>query len=142
MPTLDASGGRIGKAEGHEPMMNDWWKSDRSVVPAKRPNKGERSPAEAVEERGLTKGNTTQQNMSRTQSRMDVPSALERVRQAAERDKNAKFTALFHHITVDRLRDAFGHLQKKAAPGVDGVGRVLDLHDVSLDRIMLRAGGR
>jgi retron-type reverse transcriptase len=36
-------------------------------------------------------------------------------------DKNAKFTALFHHITVERLRDAYLKLQKGAAPGVDGV---------------------
>jgi hypothetical protein len=36
-------------------------------------------------------------------------------------DRNAKFTALLHHVTVDRLRESFLQLQKKAAPGVDGV---------------------
>jgi group II intron reverse transcriptase/maturase len=46
---------------------------------------------------------------------------LDRVREAARRDKKAKFTALFHHLTIDRLRAAFHALQRKAAPGVDGV---------------------
>jgi RNA-directed DNA polymerase len=32
-----------------------------------------------------------------------------------------RFTALLHHITVDRLRDSFDILRKQAAPGVDGV---------------------
>ena len=48
--------------------------------------------------RGLTKGNLPQQNASRIQSRIDAPSALERVRQAARKDKKLRFTALLHHI--------------------------------------------
>ena len=49
-------------------------------------------------------------------------SALERVRQVAERDKDAQFTALLHHITVDRLSGhAYAGINPKAAPGVDGV---------------------
>jgi group II intron reverse transcriptase/maturase len=49
-----------------------------------------------------------------------------------------KFTALLHHLTVDRLRESFYALQRKAAPGVDGVtwqeyktgleDRLIDLH--------------
>src|SRR5271170_2365956 len=31
------------------------------------------------------------------------------------------FTALLHHVTIDLLRDSFGSLKRKAAPGVDGV---------------------
>jgi retron-type reverse transcriptase len=46
---------------------------------------------------------------------------LERVREKAKEDKKAKFTALLHHLTVDLLRASFQKLQKKAAPGVDGV---------------------
>jgi group II intron reverse transcriptase/maturase len=43
------------------------------------------------------------------------------VRQRAQADKEARFTALLHHVTVDRLRAAYGALNPKAATGVDGV---------------------
>ena len=102
-------------------MMNDGGKSDRPMVPTKLPNKAGRLAAEVVEGRGLAKGNTDQQNAPRTQRRTRAPSALDRVREAARRDRKAKFTALFHHITVERLRDAYLALSRKAAAGVDGV---------------------
>ena len=39
-----------------------------------------------------------------------------------EGDRKAKFTALLHHVTVDRLREAYlGASSAKAAAGVDGV---------------------
>lgn len=101
--------------------MNGQGKSHRPMVPAKPPNKAGQSAAEAVEERGLAKENASQQNTHRTQCRARVPSALEGVRRIAKRDKGVKFTALFHHITVERLRQAFLELNKKAAAGVDGV---------------------
>jgi hypothetical protein len=63
-----------------------------------------------------------EQNAPRAQDRIDgARSALDRVRQRARQDRNARFTTLLHHITVDRLRDAYLTLQKRAAPGVDGV---------------------
>lgn len=97
-------------------------KSDASVIPAKRSNKAAKAAAEGVEGRGATKGNTRQQNASRTQGRThDAPNALQRVRLAARKDKNAKFTALMHHITLERLREAFRSLRPAASPGVDGV---------------------
>jgi group II intron reverse transcriptase/maturase len=56
------------------------------------------------------------------QGRTDVPHALERVRQAATRDKGLQFTALLHHVySLDTLRDAYFALKRDAAPGVDGV---------------------
>ena len=74
-----------------------------------------------MEGRGLAKGNSHQQNASRTPSRTDVPSALERIRQAAKEDKEMRFTALLHHIyNPDVLRVAYLGLKKEAAPGVDG----------------------
>jgi hypothetical protein len=79
-------------------MMDDRRKSDRSVVPGKSPNKAGRPAAEGMEGRDLAKGNLPEHNASRTPSRSDVRSALERVRQAATKDRKAKFTALFHHI--------------------------------------------
>jgi Retron-type reverse transcriptase len=51
----------------------------------------------------------------------DAPSALERVRQAAGKDKKLRFTALLHHIyNLETLRMAYFSLKKEAAPGVDG----------------------
>ena len=47
--------------------------------------------------------------------------ALERVRKAAKLKRKERFTALLHHITVETLRTAFYALQRKAAPGVDGL---------------------
>ena len=96
-------------------------KSDRSVVPRKRSNKVAGATAEAVEGRGRGKGNAGQQNAGRTQCRASAPNALDRVREAARRDKKAKLTALLHHVTTERLRGAFEALRKQAAAGVDGV---------------------
>jgi len=50
-----------------------------------------------------------------------VTQALDRVRQAARLREKERFTALLHHVDVDRLRLAYFELKRKAAPGVDGV---------------------
>src|SRR6202158_4326016 len=102
-------------------MTNGPGKSDRSVIPAKSPNQAGQPAAEGMEGRELTKGNLPPQNASRTPSREDAPSALERVRQAASKDKELRFTALLHHIyNLETLRTAYFSLKKEAAPGVDG----------------------
>src|SRR3984893_15248140 len=102
-------------------MTNGLGKSDRPTVPGKSPNNAGQPAAEGTEERGLAKGNLPQQNVSRTPSRNDTTSALERVRQAAGKDKKLRFTALLHHIyNLETLRMAYFSLKKEAAPGVDG----------------------
>ena len=53
--------------------------------------------------------------------RGSVSQALERIRQAARQKRKEKFTALFHHLTIDRLGDAFNELKEDAAAGVDGL---------------------
>ena len=50
-----------------------------------------------------------------------MSSGLDRVREVAVRDKEARFTALLHHVTFDRLWAAFATLREDAAPGADGV---------------------
>jgi hypothetical protein len=37
----------------------------------------------------------------------------------AKEKKKERFTALFHHISVDLLEEAFYELKENAAPGVD-----------------------
>jgi group II intron reverse transcriptase/maturase len=100
--------------------MRETRKSDRPIVPAKPPNKAA-AAAEVVEGRGLAKGNTAKRNAARTPRRSPALSELARVRAVATRDRKARFTALFHHLTVERLRVAYGELNPKAASGVDGV---------------------
>jgi RNA-directed DNA polymerase len=107
---------------GHE-------KSDFAIVAVKPANKvvrpaAERSvtgqaAAEPVERRAETKGNADQQSTHRTQSRANVTQALERIRIAARERKKERFTALFHHISIDLLEEAFYELKENAAPGVD-----------------------
>jgi group II intron reverse transcriptase/maturase len=102
-------------------MMNGYGKSDSPVVPEKFPNKAPKRAAEEMEARGLAKGNPPESNAPRTQSRIGAPSALERVRQAARKDKKQRFTALFHHVyEIEQLRRAYDEVKRNAAPGIDG----------------------
>jgi RNA-directed DNA polymerase len=102
-------------------MMHGCEKSDSVIVAVKPPNKTGQPAAEAVERRAEAKENASQQRTFRTQCRERVSQALERVRKAARQRKKERFTALFHHITVDLLRLSFLALKRDAAPGVDGV---------------------
>ena len=131
--------------------MHGRGKSDSPIVPKKPPNKGggAPSPAEGAEGRGLAKGNPGQHTKSRTQSRTGadrarptrarsgkprrqprdgayvrsegLSQALERIRQAAAKDREQRFSALWHHVyNVDRLREEYFNLKPHAAAGVDG----------------------
>jgi len=110
-------------------MMHGHEKSDPAIVAVKPANKVEQraaeqtaaepTAAEPVEPRAGTKGNAGQQSTCRTQSRVSVSHALERIRKAARERKKEKFTALFHHISVELLEEAFYELKEDAAPGVD-----------------------
>lgn len=103
--------------------MNDGGKSDKPVVPAKGANKGsgQPRPAERLEERGLTKGNSGEQTRFWTQGQIDLNDALDRIRKAAKEDKEQRFTALWHHVyNIPRLRQAYNALKREASPGVDG----------------------
>jgi RNA-directed DNA polymerase len=117
--------------------MHERGKSDGCVVPATPSNKA--SAAEMSEERQPAKGNTTSKTRPGPSAGTDVSSALDRVRQVAKRDREARFTALLHHVSLGRLRAAYWAIRPQAAPGVDGVtwseyGQVLeanlqDLHE-------------
>ena len=101
--------------------MNGPEKSYTSIGPAKLANNAGQPAAESVEERGVAKGNPLQGHTDRMQGRAKVNQALERIRQAAKRGKEVKFTSLLHHIySVDMLREAYYSLERDASPGVDG----------------------
>src|SRR5215831_7529262 len=109
-------------------MMHGHEKSDPAIVAMKPANKAkqpaaeqsatEPTAAEPGERRAGTKGNAGQQSTRRTQSRESVSQALERIRRVARERKKERFTALFHHISIDLLEVAFFELRKDAAPGV------------------------
>jgi RNA-directed DNA polymerase len=132
LPFEDGSKGRAGKVDDRNPAMNRQGKSDNSVVPARPPNEAGRPAEEVVEGSELTKENVGQQNTCRTQGRESVPSALERIREAAIRNKGQRFNALFHHVTEDRLKQAFLKIKRNAAPGADGI--TWEQYNADLDR--------
>jgi retron-type reverse transcriptase len=108
------------------------------------PNKAACAVAEVVEGRGPAKGNTASSTHPGRSAGPGAPSGLERVREVARRDKEARFTALLHHVTVDRLRAAYRAIRPQAAAGVDGVtwevyGRDLEANLQDLHR-RLHAG--
>ncbi len=100
-------------------MMHGIEKSDRPILPVKPANKADYSSAEPMEERGRTEGNAVMQSTVRTQSRAAVSQAQHRIREAVNRNKQERMTALFHHPGVDVLRGAFFALKKRAAAGID-----------------------
>src|SRR6187200_1548150 len=110
-------------------MMHGAEKSGLVIVAGKPANKAEQpapegsaamlNAAEPVERRAGTKGNADQQSTCRAQSRVSVSQALERIRKVARERKKERFTALFHHISIDLLEEAFYELKEDAAPGVD-----------------------
>jgi hypothetical protein len=92
----DGRSDRPVKAGSRTTGMHGVEKSDGPVVPTKPPNETRRDSRrveEVVEGRGPTLGNTDEKNTSRTQRRVVVSSALDRVREAAKKDRETKFTA-------------------------------------------------
>src|SRR3974390_338427 len=96
-------------------------KSDSAIVAGKPTNKAEQTARERGEPGAEAGENASQQSTCRAQDRESVSQALERIRQAARQRKEEKFTALFHHLTIDLLEDAFDELKKDAAAGADGL---------------------
>jgi len=102
-------------------MTHECGKSDPEVVAEKPTNKAEHPAAESVEPRAGTEGNAGQQSTCRAQNRISVSQALDRIRQVARERKKERFTALFHHISVELLEAVFRELNSDAAAGIDGL---------------------
>src|SRR6266498_2538035 len=67
-------------------MMHGREKSDSAIVAGKPTNKAVSTAAGPVERRAEAKGNASQQSTRRTQSRVSVSQALERIRQAVTKN--------------------------------------------------------
>src|SRR5260370_34656938 len=102
-------------------MMHGRGKSGEAIVAMKPANKAERSAAELGEPRAEAEGNASQHSTCQTQRWASVAQGLERIRQVAQERKKERFTALFHHISIDLLDEVVVELKEKAAPGVDGL---------------------
>ncbi len=119
-------------------MMHGTEQSDPLVVLRRPANKAVRTVAESVEGSGGTERNADQQSTGRTQSREAVSQAQGRIREAVNRNRKERLTALLHHVDIDCLRWAFFSLKRRAAPGVDEItwdqyaehleGNLTDLH--------------
>src|ERR1041384_4873894 len=102
-------------------MMDNHGKSDSLGVPQKSSNNAGRPAAETTEGSELAKGNSPDGHDDRTQRRVNASDGIERVRQAARKDRKQRFTALLHHVyDIERLRVAYFALTRDAAAGIDG----------------------
>jgi group II intron reverse transcriptase/maturase len=138
LPAVQPDGRTAGEGSGRTARMHGSEESDSGTLPMNHSNKDEKSLAESEEGRPLIKENTLQSSTHPTQSGASASQGLAGVRKAARENKEMKFTALLHHVTVDLLKESFRSLKRKAAPGVDGVrwqeyeteleDRIKDLH--------------
>ena len=83
-----------------------------------------------VEGRGLAEGNTDSSTRPGRSAGSGVPSGLDRVREVARTDKQARFAALLHHVEFARLWTAYQAIRPKAAAGVDGMTWAADGRDL------------
>ncbi len=94
--------GGTGKGN-RNPVIHAAERSDIPIGPRKLPNKG-CCPAEAMEERGIAAGNAEEDPARRTQSRVSASMGIEGIRERAKAHRREKFTALYHHLSVELLR--------------------------------------
>jgi RNA-directed DNA polymerase len=113
----------------------DYWEIHRLYVEGmKGRGLAKENEEDALSDQGVLFPAGPAKQVDRTQSRVrqaepregqelpeDLRSALDRVRQAACRDKGLKFTSLWHHVcSIGRLREAYFALKRTAVAGVDG----------------------
>jgi RNA-directed DNA polymerase len=120
-PVIGTTTGRREKGMSPKSSMDVGGESDGRIVPTKGSNKDGQPSAESLEGRRPTKENIEQPTPPRTQRRTSESRGLLGVREVARKEKRARFTALLHHVTVQRLQDSFYALKREAAPGVDAV---------------------
>src|SRR5260370_6236826 len=129
--TAAAQPGRRSAGEGlsHKARAYVYEESHNGIVPMNHSNKDGKVSAESGEGRPLIKENAGQPNTYPTQSGKGVSQGLAGVRKAAKANKEMKFTALLHHLTVDLLRESFYSLQHGIiSPGAETVARSMFQH--------------
>jgi RNA-directed DNA polymerase len=136
---MTASGSPRRKVLGPETAMHVGEKSDSVIVPEKSPNRANGRGGDGGKDAGQGECGR-EKRAPDTAAGTSAPSDLVRIRHVSRTDKTAKFTALMHHVyDIERLRQAYLSLERKAAAGIDGVtwrsygedleARLLDLSD-------------
>src|SRR6202165_3378900 len=95
---------------------------------------------EVMEKRERQEGITPGQAKGQTQRWQSLQPNLERVKEAARRSGQTRFTALLHHVDVAALERAFRRQRRAASPGIDRV-KVEDYErnlEVNLQRLHAR----
>jgi RNA-directed DNA polymerase len=103
----EGAAGRSEKVSDLRPGCTPVGSPDGCAAPKMPPDKdGLCSSAKAVERRRQTEGNTLPSAVPRTLRRTGGSIGLQRVREAARRDRRARFTALPHYSAIDLLRES------------------------------------
>jgi group II intron reverse transcriptase/maturase len=80
-----------------------------------KPNRGD-----PLEERGGQAMEPLEGTMAGPQSPADISTILQRIAEQSRKDPARAWNTLAHHINPVFLREAFEHIRKDGAPGVDG----------------------
>ncbi len=115
-PAAEPSRRSAGEGQGHKVRMYVSEESHGGIVPMNHSNKDGASLAEKGEGRPPIKENVRLPNTHPTQSGERVSQGLAGVRKAARENKEIKFTALLHHLTIELLRESFTHSREKPRP--------------------------
>ena len=89
--------------------------ADRGVVPSMAAKETSRPKG-----RPRLVGKSGGEAEDRTRSRSILPANLARVNDAAKRSRQARFTALLHHVDVEAIERAFWRLGGRQHPGWTG----------------------
>ena len=98
--------------------------------------------AETGEERGLVKGNTDDLTRPGRSAGQGVADGLDRVREVAQKDKDARFTALLHHVDFDRLRKAYWAIRPQVLPATLSAHAPATLLEAEPARLVAHGGAR
>lgn len=109
-----------------------------AVGSGRRTVEAPKAAAEVTEGRSKPEGNLLESTTAGTPSPGSVSSGLQRIRATAQAKKGERFTALLHHLSVEMLGDAYRHVHRQAAVGVDAItwssyrdelrANIVDLH--------------
>src|ERR1700730_3937270 len=103
-PAVEPGSRSAGKGDSRTARAYVSEESHNGILPMNYSNNDKASSAERGEGRPLIKENAGQPSTYPTQGGKGVSQGLAGVRKAARENKEMKFTALLHHLTVDLLR--------------------------------------
>ena len=89
-----------------------WAEAQRSRTRAESPQNPLKAAAEARQGRSKTKENSSQPTVSGALNLQETSSDLSRIRAAAKKNGEQRFTSLMHHITPDFLMEAYEALKR------------------------------